>query len=52
MDELAQKIGINYLEDESGQVSIFLEDGRPLVQPGCSGNWKWRLIPSTIITMM
>ena len=39
MDELAEKIGYSYLEDDLGQVSIFLENGNPLVQ----GRMKWEL---------
>ena len=34
LDELAQKIGFSCVEDDTGQVSIFLENGHPLVQPG------------------
>ena len=34
LDELAEKIGFSYVEDDAGQVSIFLENGHPLVQPG------------------
>jgi flagellar hook-associated protein 1 FlgK len=34
LDELAQKIGFSCVEDDAGQVSIFLENGHPLVQPG------------------
>ncbi len=34
LDELAEKIGFSYVEDDMGQVSIFLENGFPLVQPG------------------
>jgi flagellar hook-associated protein 1 FlgK len=39
MDELAEKIGYSYLEDELGQVSIFLENGNPLVQ----ARMQWEL---------
>lgn len=39
MDELAEKIGYSYLEDSLGQVSIFLENGNPLVQ----ARMKWQL---------
>jgi len=39
MDELAEKIGYDYLEDDLGQVSIFLENGNPLVQ----ARMKWEL---------
>jgi flagellar hook-associated protein 1 FlgK len=39
MDELAEKIGYDYLEDDLGQVSIFLENGNPLV----SARMKWEL---------
>jgi len=39
LDELADKIGISFLEDEIGQVSIFLENGNPLVQ----ARMKWDL---------
>jgi flagellar hook-associated protein 1 FlgK len=39
MDELADKIGFSFLEDEIGQVSIFLENGNPLVQ----ARIKWNL---------
>lgn len=39
MDELGDKIGISFLEDEIGQVSIFLENGNPLVQ----ARMKWDL---------
>ena len=34
LDELAEKIGFSCVEDDAGQVSIFLENGHPLVQPG------------------
>lgn len=34
LDELAAEIGFSCVEDDAGQVSIFLEDGHPLVQPG------------------
>jgi flagellar hook-associated protein 1 FlgK len=34
LDKLAEKIGFSYVEDDAGQVSIFLENGHPLVQPG------------------
>jgi flagellar hook-associated protein 1 FlgK len=39
MNELAEKIGYDYLEDDLGQVSIFLENGNPLVQ----ARMKWEL---------
>jgi flagellar hook-associated protein 1 FlgK len=39
LDELAEKIGFKYIEDASGQVSIFLENGNPLVQ----GRISWNL---------
>jgi flagellar hook-associated protein 1 FlgK len=39
MNELAEKIGYSYLEDDLGQVSIFLENGNPLVQ----ARMKWEL---------
>jgi flagellar hook-associated protein 1 FlgK len=32
LDELAEKIGISYFEDSSGQAAIFLENGNPLVE--------------------
>lgn len=34
LDKLAEEIGFSCVEDDAGQVSIFLEDGHPLVQPG------------------
>jgi len=39
LDELANKIGYIYFEDEMGQINIFLENGKPLVQ----GRMDWHL---------
>ena len=39
LDELASKIGFTYFEDSSGQVTVLLESGKPLVQ----GRTGWHL---------
>jgi flagellar hook-associated protein 1 FlgK len=32
LNKLGEKVGMNYFEDDRGQVTVFLENGRPLVQ--------------------
>jgi flagellar hook-associated protein 1 FlgK len=39
LDKLGEKVGMNYFEDDRGQVTAFLENGRPLVQ----GLLSWHL---------
>ncbi len=49
LQELAGLIGINYLEDENGAMSVYLPDGTPLVEKGQYWELQVKDSPSRIV---